>query len=72
MNATKHSKECLSQRFLLKYGHKSIAQKNMAINQLIDDILKAEANPEAYDEEYLEIPKLEAKIIAEMLLRLSS
>ena len=69
---TKHNLDCLSQKFELKYRHRSIMQKQKTLNKLIDEVLEIEANPDGYDAEYLEVKQLEAKIIAKLLLEVSS
>jgi len=47
-----------------KYSKKSIKEKNDAINELIDEIIKGKLPPSE-----IKYKKKEAKIIAEMLLR---
>jgi len=67
-----HDIDCFKQRFKLQHSHKSIIQKNKVVDSLIDEILNIEANLDSYDAEHLELRKLEAQTVAEMLIRRNS
>jgi len=59
----------IKHKFQLKYSSKSIIEKNRIVDKLIDTILEMESKNLIYSKEDIQIKKLEAQTISEMLIR---